>query len=115
MRSLITLVVGLSLAVTGATVTAAGTSILFIGNSFTFGSGTAVRFYRNNTVTDLNKEGVGGVPALFKSFTDQAGLEYEVALETRGGVGIDFHLEDKLAEIRARAYDKVVAHRYSTL
>ena len=61
MRSLITLVVGLSLAVAGATVSAAGTSILFIGNSFTFGSGSAVRFYRNNTVTDLNNEGVGGV------------------------------------------------------
>src|SRR4029077_14549656 len=76
---------------------------------------SAVRFYRNNTVTDLNKEGVGGVPALFKSFTDQAGLDYEVALETRGGVGIDFHLENKLDILGARSSDKVVAHGYSTL
>src|SRR4029077_5203670 len=106
---------GLSLALAGATVTAAGTSILFIGNSFTFGSGSAVRFYRNNTVTDLNNEGVGGVPALFKSFAQQAGLDYDVALETRGGVGLDFHLAEKSKEISARPYDKVVMHGYSTL
>src|SRR5262245_47333843 len=114
MRLLIALVAALSLAV-GATVTAAGTSILFIGNSFTFGSGSAVRFYRNDTVTDLNKEGIGGVPALFKSFTQQAGLDYDVALETRGGTGLDFHLAEKSKEIGARPYDKVVMHGYSTL
>jgi Domain of unknown function (DUF4886) len=115
MKSLVTLVVGLSLAVAGASVSAAGTSILFIGNSFTFGSGSAVRFYRNDTVTDLNNEGVGGVPALFKSFAQQAGLDYDVALETRGGTGLDFHLAQKSKEISARPYDKVVMHGYSTL
>ena len=94
---------------------AEGGSILFVGNSFTFGSGSAVRFYRNNTVTDLNHEGIGGVPALFKSFADQAGLAYEVALETRGGTGIDFHLANKHAEIASRSWDTVVAHGYSTL
>ena len=56
----------------------ADTSILFIGNSFTYGYGSATRFYRANTVTDLNNEGVGGVPALFKSFTNQSGLDYDV-------------------------------------
>src|SRR5438477_10580671 len=71
-----------------------GGSILFVGNSFTFGSGSAVHYYRNNTVTDLNNEGVGGVPALFKVFTVQAGLKFDVSLETRGGVGIDFHLQN---------------------
>src|SRR5215471_20851136 len=99
----------------GMTGAAAGTSVLFIGNSFLFGSGSAVRFYRAGTVTDLNNEGVGGVPALFKSFTQQAGLDYEVSLETRGGVGLDFHLENKLDAIKARAYDTVVMHGYSTL
>jgi hypothetical protein len=99
----------------GTATHAAGTTILFIGNSFTFGSGSAVRFYRNNTVTDLNNEGVGGVPALFKSFTDQAGLDYDVSLETRGGVGLDFHLENKLDVLGTRGYDTVVAHGYSTL
>jgi len=92
-----------------------GGSILFVGNSFTFGSGSAVHYYRNQTVTDLNNEGVGGVPALFKVFTDQAGLKFDVSLETRGGVGIDFHLQNKKAEISSRPWDIVVAHGYSTL
>jgi hypothetical protein len=91
------------------------TRILFIGNSFTFGSGSAVHYYRNNTVTDLNNEGVGGVPALFKVFTQQAGLTFDVSLETRGGVGIDFHLQNKKGEITSRPWDVVVAHGYSTL
>jgi hypothetical protein len=99
----------------GSTGHAAGESILFIGNSFTFGSGSAVRFYRSGSVTDLNNEGIGGVPALFKSFTQQAGLDFDVALETRGGVGLDFHLENKLGVIGRRGWDRVVAHGYSTL
>lgn len=99
----------------GTVGSAAGTSILFIGNSFIFGSGSAVRFYRASTVTDLNDEGVGGVPALFKSFTQQAGLDYDVSLETRGGMGLDFHLKEKLGVLTARGYDKVVMHGYSTL
>jgi hypothetical protein len=110
----ISLVAGLVLAL-GTVGRAAGTSILFVGNSFTFGSGSAVRYYRADTVTDLNNEGIGGVPALFKSFTQQAGLDYDVSLETRGGVGIDFHLENKLGVIGRRAWDIVVAHGYSTL
>jgi hypothetical protein len=99
----------------GTTGFAAGESVLFIGNSFTFGSGSAVRFYRASTVTDLNNEGIGGVPALFKSFTDQAGFDYDVALETRGGTGLDFHLDNKLGVVGRRPWDKVVAHGYSTL
>ena len=66
-------------------------------------------------MTDLNNEGIGGVPALFKSLTDQAGYNYEVALETRGGVGLDFHLANKLGVIGTRGWDKVVMHGYSTL
>jgi hypothetical protein len=94
---------------------AAAERVLFIGNSFTYGAGSAVRFYRNQTVTDLNDDGVGGVPALFKSFADQAGLDYNVALETRGGTGLDFHLTEKRAVILHRGWDVVVAHGYSTL
>jgi hypothetical protein len=94
---------------------AASPSVLFIGNSFLFGSGSAVRFYRADTVTDLNREGIGGVPALFKSFAQQAGLDYEVSLETRGGSGLDFHLANKLAEIGSRSWDNVVMHGFSLL
>jgi hypothetical protein len=90
-------------------------SVLFIGNSFTFAEGSPVHFYRADTVTDLNGEGIGGVPALFESFTRQAGLDYEVSLETRGGSGLDFHLAEKTDVIGRRAWDKVVMHGYSTL
>jgi len=94
---------------------AVGTSLLFIGNSFTYGAGSPVMFYRANTVTDLNHEGIGGVPALFKSFADQSGLDYDVAVETRGGSGIEFHLAEKLGVIGQRPWDQVVMHGQSTL
>jgi hypothetical protein len=90
-------------------------SILFIGNSFTFAYGSPVRYYRADTVTDLNSSGQGGVPALFKSFTDQAGLTYEVFLETEPGVGIDWHVNQKLSVIGRRAWNTVVMHGFSTL
>jgi hypothetical protein len=91
------------------------TRLLFIGNSFTFGAGSPVNFYRANTVTDLNHEGIGGVPALFKSFTQQAGLDYEVSLETHPGAGLDYHLENKSDVIGQHGWDVVVAHGFSTL
>src|SRR5690348_7508827 len=72
----------------GSQLAAAG-SILFIGNSFDYAEGSPVHFYRADTVTDLNDEGIGGVPALFKAFTDEAGLSYDVYLETHPGVGLD--------------------------
>lgn len=113
MRTLLTLVAGVTLV--GHLGAASGTSVLFIGNSFTYGHGSAVRFYRANTVTDLNNEGIGGVPALFKSFTQQAGLDYDVSLETRAGSGLDFHLDNKLGVIARRGWDVVVMHGVSVL
>jgi hypothetical protein len=99
----------------GAATAQSPTSVLFIGNSFTYGAGSPVRFYRSGTVTDLNDEGIGGVPALFKSFTDQASLDYDVFLETRGGSGLDFHLQCKRDVIGRRSWDTGVMHGYSTL
>lgn len=90
-------------------------SILFIGNSFTFGERTAVQFYHPDWVRDLNQEGKGGVPAIFKSFTRQAGLDYEVSMETHPGVGLDWHLAHKSDLLAQRPYDHVVMHGYSTL
>jgi Domain of unknown function (DUF4886)/Glycosyl hydrolases family 16 len=90
-------------------------TILFVGNSFTFGGGSPpVQGYRPETVTDLNREGMGGVPALFKSFTLQAGLAYDVSLETAPGMNLDFHYEKKAA-LMSRAWDHVVVQGYSTL
>jgi len=89
-------------------------SILFVGNSFTFGAESPVQHYRPETVTDLNHDGMGGVPALFKSFTGQAGFDYDVSLETIAGANLDIHYETKLA-LLARAWDQVVLQAYSTL
>jgi hypothetical protein len=94
-------------------------SILFIGNSFTFGAGSAARHYKSETVTDLNPPDakgrtVGGVPAIFKSFTKQAGLDYDVNVETVGGKGMDFHFAEKRALID-KPWDVVVMHGYSTM
>jgi hypothetical protein len=114
MRRITTIVLTLLLCAAGSDA-AAGTSVLFIGNSFTYGWGSPVRYYRASTVTDLNSEGIGGVPALFKVFTLQAGLDYDVALETRSGSGLDFHLENKLDLIGKQPWDVVVMHGFSTL
>jgi len=94
---------------------AVAASILFIGNSFTFAYGSAVRYYRPDTVTDLNGQGIGGVPALFKSFTSQAGMAYDVYLETEPGISIDWHVDHKLGVIGQRPWDIVVLQGYSTL
>jgi len=109
-----TLVLGIALATMSAAASAT-TSLLFIGNSFTYGAGSPVRFYRATTVTDLNNEGIGGVPALVKSFTQQAGLDYDIALETRGGSGLEYHLENKPGVIGKRPWDAVVMQGQSTL
>ncbi|HEU0161496.1 MAG TPA: hypothetical protein VFQ69_03745 [Rhizomicrobium sp.] len=94
-------------------------TILFVGNSFTFGAGSPAHHYRTDTVTDLNGpdakgKTVGGVPAIFKAFTRQAGLFYDVHVETVGGKGLDFHYAEKRALID-RPWDVVVMHGYSTM
>jgi hypothetical protein len=94
-------------------------TILFVGNSFTFGANSAAHYYKSDTVTDLNGPGangktVGGVPAIFKAFTKQAGLDYTVSLETVGGKGMDFHYAEKRS-LLDRPWDVVVMHGYSTL
>ena len=53
-------------------------SILFVGNSFTFGADSDAMTYRKDSVTDLNGDGMGGVAALFKRFADETGLHYTV-------------------------------------
>ena len=93
-------------------------TILFVGNSFTFGDAAGgpdlVRPFGAATVTDLNGTGVGGVPALFKRFTVEAGLAYDVSLETRPGAGLDYHVDTRLAAIN-RPWDVVVLQSYITL
>ena len=66
-------------------------TVLFIGNSFTFGANSPVWRYRADTVTDLNGEGVGGVPALFKllAFVDPgtpSGASFRQGMAVQGGI-----------------------------
>jgi hypothetical protein len=89
-------------------------SILFVGNSFTFGSNSPVMTYGARTVADLNRDGVGGVPALFQSFSDQLGLGWRVSLETSAGKTLEWHWNNK-RQLLDRKWDAVVLQDYSTL
>lgn len=89
-------------------------TILFVGNSFTQGAHSAVKRYRADTVTDLNGDGFGGVPALFKTFAEQAGLNWQVSLETQGGKTLGFHYDERRAKLAGK-YDVVVLQELSTL
>jgi hypothetical protein len=97
----------------------AATKILFVGNSFTFAAHSAAMHYETDQVHDLNPPDnlgrtIGGVPALFKEFTKEAGLDYDVSLETVGGKGFDYHMAEKRA-VLDKPWDVVVGHGYSTL
>lgn len=89
-------------------------SILFVGNSFTFGANSGAMTYRKDTVTDLNGDGMGGVPAIFKRLADEAGLRYDVSLETAAGQTLAWHLANK-SKVIDRRWDAVVLQQYSTL
>ena len=101
---------------------ASARTVLFLGSSFTYGAHTAVQHYRPDTVKDLNgpdKRGdtYGGVPAIFKQFTLEAGLnDYDVSSELVGGKGLEywFTVPDTLAKIQ-KPWDVVVMHGFSTL
>jgi hypothetical protein len=93
--------------------------MLFIGNSFTYGAHSAAQWYGAAGVHDLNppdRRGrtIGGVPGIFKAFTAQAGLDYDVSLETEPGKGLDFHIAERRALID-KPWDVVMMHGYSTL
>ena len=89
------------------------TTILFVGNSYTFGRVDPVLSYNALNVHDLtaafnalNPSGTnsypvgtvgqgsfephpwGGVPGIFKRMTDQAGLNYDVSLSTRNAASL---------------------------
>jgi hypothetical protein len=89
-------------------------TILFVGNSFTFGALSPVMEWNAETVTDLNHDGVGGVPALFKRFADEAGLSFDVTVETAAGQPLDWHWRTR-RDVINRAWDYVVLQEYSTL
>jgi hypothetical protein len=83
-------------------------SILFIGNSYTFGNVGAAPNHNREGVRDLtaptqpgfeNQQGTnvyqtrpwGGVPGIFKTLTEQAGLDFDVAHSTRNAASLRGH------------------------
>ena len=104
----------MAIAMIGGAAPVRAETILFVGNSFTFAALSPVWHYRGASVTDLNGEGVGGVPALFKLFSDEAGLHYQVSLETSPGKDLQWHIDNKTS-VLDHAYDHVILQSYSTL
>jgi hypothetical protein len=104
----------LALALLLLTAPASAKSILFVGNSFTFGADSPVMTWNAKSVTDLNRDGVGGVPALFKRFATESGLYFEVSLETAAGQSLDWHWHNRRT-LLDRSWDYVVLQEYSTL
>lgn len=113
----------------------AATSILFVGNSYTFGRVDPVMSYNAANVTDLTAgmwaadatgsnafepHPWGGVPGIFKQFTVQAGLDYDVALSTRNAASLRGHYLnsnpagwDLRGNIASQKWDKVVLQEQS--
>jgi hypothetical protein len=101
---------------------ASARTILFLGSSFTYGAHSAAQHYHPELVKDLNGpdrsgETYGGVPAIFKQFTLEAGMtDCDVSSELVGGKGLEywFTVPDTLAKIN-KPWDAVVMHGFSTL
>jgi hypothetical protein len=89
-------------------------TILFVGNSFTFGDRSPVKRFHPDRVNDLNKDGFGGVPALFKTFAIEVGLDYNVSMETSPGKSLAWHYAEERAELEGK-WDVVSLQGYSTL
>lgn len=116
-------------------VQAAPTSILFVGNSFTFGRIDPVMSYNASNVRDMtaamaatNGTGSrpyephpwGGVAGIFKQFTVQAGLDYDVALSARNAASLRGHFLntnpagwDLRSNVASQAWDQVVLQEQS--
>ncbi|RZK24349.1 MAG: hypothetical protein EOO56_01765 [Hymenobacter sp.] len=100
--------------------------VLFVGNSFTHGKIDSVRLYNAANVTDENygqtgaraESGYtgpwGGIPGIFKKMTDQAGLSYDVHIESISGQPLETHYNNALSVIKQPTWDKVVLQDQST-
>lgn len=121
-----------------AGVHAAPVDLLFVGNSYTFGRVDPVMSYNAANVNDLtrperggtfaNTTGSnafephpwGGVAGIFKQFTVQAGLDYNVSLSTRNAASLRGHMLnsnpagwDLRGNIGQQSWDKVVLQEQS--
>ena len=120
---------------------AAPQSVLFVGNSYTFGRVDPVLSYNAANVDDMTRPRPdlpdpnftetagtrawephpwGGVPGIFKQLADQAGEEFDVALSTRNAASLRGHFLntanadwDLRGNIAKRKWDVVVLQEQS--
>jgi hypothetical protein len=99
-------------ALAAAAAQAAPQSVLFVGNSYTFGRVDPVLSYNTANVDDMTRPRPldpepnftdtigtrawephpwGGVPGIFKQLADQAGVEFDVSLSTRNAATLRGH------------------------
>jgi hypothetical protein len=129
-RSLALALIGAAL---GAPAAADPVSVLFVGNSFTFGRVDPVMSYNAAHVRDLtapvpgtsfeNTAGSnpyephpwGGVAGIFKQFTVQAGLDYDVSISARNAASLRGHFLntnpagwDLQGNLASKKWDQVV-------
>src|SRR4051794_27820626 len=110
-------------------------SVLFVGNSYTFGRVDPVMSYNAANVHDLtaamwvaNPSGTnafephpwGGVAGIFKQFTGQAGLDYDVSMSARNAASLRGHFLntnnagwDLRGNIGSAAFSKIVLQEQS--
>lgn len=104
-------------------------AILFVGNSFFHGKYPPVLNYNAENVKDENfgfpKESPrfenhpeepgpwGGIPGIFKKLTDEAGLSYEVHIESISGKTLKFHYDNVLPLIQQPRWNTVVLQENS--
>lgn len=105
---------GFALALLALAAPAGAKTVLFIGNSFTFGAGSKVQQFHPERVNDLAHNGIGGVPALFKTFADELKLDWQVSLETSPGKDLAWHF-DNHSNLLSAPWDVVLLQGYSTL
>jgi hypothetical protein len=126
---------GIALLLSITSVVAAPESILFVGNSYTFGRVDPVMSYNAANVRDLtapmqasNASGSnafeprpwGGVAGIFKQFTVQSGLDYDVAMSARNAASLRGHALntnaagwDLRSNITSQTWSKVVLQEQS--
>ncbi len=118
-----------------AAAAATPTRVLFVGDSFTFGRVDPVMHFAAGTVHDLtagfaaaDPRGThpwephpwGGVPALFKAMTVEAGLDWDVSISARNAASLRTHLLnapgpawDLRGNIASQRWDVVVLQEQS--
>jgi hypothetical protein len=133
MRKLAALALGLAAFV--ATAATAATSILFVGNSFTY-TRPPVLQYNVANVVDLNLENSitkplgadpalpqpwGGIPGAVEALADQAGIDFEIQHSLRGGATLRGHFInsnpagwDLRSNIARQRWDVVILQGNST-